>query len=41
MEKETNNPVSAENAALHAAEIIDFKKMFAETKAHSKAHCHF
>ena len=38
LEKEAKDPLSgAENAALHAAEIIDFKKMFAETKAHSKA----
>ena len=32
LEKETNKPVSAEHA-----DMIDFKKMFAETKAHSKA----
>lgn len=31
LEKETNKPVST------PAEMIDFKKMFAETKAHSKA----
>ena len=34
LEKETNKPVAASSAA---AEMIDFKKMFAETKAHSRA----
>jgi len=34
LEKETNKPVAESSAA---AEIIDFKKMFAETKAHSRA----
>ena len=34
LEKETKKPVAASSAA---AEMIDFKKMFAETKAHSRA----
>lgn len=34
LEKETNKPIKASSSA---AEMIDFKKMFAETKAHSKA----
>ena len=34
LEKETNKPVAASSAT---AEMIDFKKMFAETKAHSRA----
>ncbi|CAB4059694.1 DCTN1 [Lepeophtheirus salmonis] len=37
LERETNKPVDSGSGAFVAAEMMDFKKMFAETKAHSKA----
>ena len=35
LEKETSKPVSGSMGVSH--EMLDFKKMFAETKAHAKA----